>query len=404
LLAELQAIARTNPIDIKVKVDKNSFINSIKMAWARAMASLGSFQMSDPLGSMNPMLNLFRGMDTAITKANGSMSKMSFLGKNLSTILSAIPAQWIFIGVAVASVVSPILALLSGLIVAAPAALAAVMWPIGAITLGLDGIKKAAENAGLFADKNGAKKGGGALGASLDAIKKKASDAFEQGLKPAFASINNLLANVDFQDSFGKVAEGLSGMFGGVTTGLEKSQGALTNIGNNIGKAFADAAPGIEAFTTGLLNLISKLSDKFPGISEAINRTGDSFVKWVDEITMKDPITGVSQLDVAMKGLGDTLSGMGGFVTDLFKDGWDNMTNGGFIESMKQFVESVRSIVTDILPGLADAFQTVASSLEGIANLIEPFAWFFEGDRPSARSLLGGLIAVAGAVALARAS
>jgi drug/metabolite transporter (DMT)-like permease len=36
--------------------------------------------------------------------------------------------------------------------------------------------------------------------------------------------------------------------------------------------------------------------------------------------------------------------------------------------------------------------------------VVVPFAWFFEGDRPSARSLLGGLIAVAGAVALARAS
>ena len=34
--------------------------------------------------------------------------------------------------------------------------------------------------------------------------------------------------------------------------------------------------------------------------------------------------------------------------------------------------------------------------------LVIPFAYFLEHERPSARSLLGGAIAVAGAVALAR--
>lgn len=35
--------------------------------------------------------------------------------------------------------------------------------------------------------------------------------------------------------------------------------------------------------------------------------------------------------------------------------------------------------------------------------VVIPFAWFFEKERPAARSIIGGLIAVAGAIALARA-
>jgi hypothetical protein len=273
--------------------------------------------------------------------------------------------------VGVLALIAPALALVSGALVTLPAIMAAVLFPIGAIALGLDGIKKAATDAGLFEDSNGGKKGGGKVGAALDSIKEKVNGAFEQGLKPAFESFAAILQDGAFGSALANVATGLSDMFAGVTSALEKSKGALANIGSNIGKAFSAARPGIEDFTTGLVNLVSKLSDKFPGISEAINRTGQSFLDWVDRMTAVDPSTGVSKLDTAMKQLGDTLSELGGLVSDFFNSGWENLSNVDFGSSMKGFVQSIRSLVTDTLPALSNAFQTIASALKPIAVVVD---------------------------------
>jgi hypothetical protein len=64
---------------------------------------------------------------------------------------------------------------------------------IGTIALGMDGIKKAATEAGLFGDSNGEGKGGGQLGAALQDLKAQVSDTFYNGLKPAFQQIADMV-------------------------------------------------------------------------------------------------------------------------------------------------------------------------------------------------------------------
>lgn len=345
---DLRARVAALKVPIEVEVDRNSIV--------RAFGAIKS-----GVGSLSKVA--IKGVDDGL-QAMGSAALAA--GKGFIKL-----GENGMIAVAVLGLIAPALALISGALVTLPAIMAAVLFPIGAIALGMDGIKKAAENAGLFSDSNGDKEGGGSIGAALDAIKKKVNDTFENGLKPAFESIGKIVNDTGFQDALGGVAQGLSDAFGGVTSALEKSKGALANIGSNIGKAFSAARPGIEDFTTGILNLVSKISDKFPGISEAINRTGKSFMEWVDRMTTVDPSTGVSKLDTAMKQLGDTLSEIGGLVTDFFNSGWENLSNVQFGDSMKGFVQDIRSLVQDTLPALANAFQVIASALKPIAVVVD---------------------------------
>jgi hypothetical protein len=160
-------------------------------------------------------------------------------------------------------------------------------------------------------------------------------------------------------------------MFSGFTEALTGGSDQVGNIISNIGKAFSQATPGIKDFTTGILNLVSELSNKFPGLADAFNRTGASFLKWVDKITTKDAVTGVSQLDTAMTILGDTLSRLGGLATTFFQSGWENLSNVDFGKSMSGFVESVDRLVNVTLPQLANAFEGIATALRPAVVMVE---------------------------------
>jgi hypothetical protein len=200
-------------------------------------------------------------------------------------------------------------------------------------------------------------------------LKQTVSDVFENSLTPAFVNIAKLADSL--KESFGGVAQGLSDMFSGFTEALTGGSDQFGNIISNIGKAFSQATPGIKDFTTGILNLVSELSNKFPGLADAFNRTGKSFLEWVDKITTKDAVTGVSQLDTAMTQLGDTLSRIGGLATTFFNSGWENLSNADFGKSMSGFVESVDRLVNVTLPQLANAFEGIATALRPVVVMVE---------------------------------
>jgi hypothetical protein len=356
LAARAQIAAFMKKIDLEIDVDRNSF--------TRIAASLAGIGAAGTLATMKGLgSTLGTVKDGAIGAAKG-LASLSQTG-------------WIVL--AVVALLSPALALLSGILVTIPAAFAAFTIPIGAIALGMDGIKKAAERAGLFADSKPGKKGGGKLGEALQEIKKQVSDTFENALFPAFEKIPAIAEAVT--KPMANVAQGLSDMFGGFIDSLASDDGknALANTINNLGDAFSKARPGMQNFTSGLLNLVSALSNKFPGLAEAFNRTGDSFLKWVDKITTKDPVTQVSQLDTAMRTLGDTLSGLGGLVGDFFRDGFKNLSDPSFGDSMKGFISDIRSLVSNVLPALAEAFQGIATALKPITATVEALSKLIGG-------------------------
>lgn len=353
---ELQGLARLQKVEVPVEINVDR--NRIQ----RGFAALGEGLSKLGSGVVDLGKTGLEGI------ANGLYNVGSASASAVKGFISF--GQTGMLVVAVAALIAPALALVSGALVALPAAIAGFAVPIGAIAFGLDGIKKAAENAGLI--KGGkVKKGESKLGQALDDIKAKVSDVFENGLTPAFTAIGDLAGKI--AQPMTTVAKGLVDVFSGVTESLSSVKGTseIQNTIDNIGKAISAAKPGIRDFTDGILELVSTLSNKFPGLADAFNRTGKSFLEWVDKITTADPSTGVSKLDTAMKTLGDTLSGLGGIVSDLFTNGFDNLSNVDFGKSMTGFVDSVKSLVNDTLPALANAFQVIASALKPIAAVVD---------------------------------
>lgn len=282
--------------------------------------------------------------------AGGGPSLFSFAG-----MLAMVAA-------AVAILLPPVLALTSGILLLAPSLLSLVV-PAGAVALGLDGIAKAAENAGLYEDKKPGKKGGGSLGAALQDIKKAVSDNFTAALTEPFKQLGTLFPAI--QDNMVGVSGGLSMMISGFVNAVSKGQGLadVNNIIGNVGRGLGEAAPGVERFTQGILHLVSAISDRFPGMGEGFSRLGQEFSDWINKITTKDAVTGVSTLDTTLQGLKATWDQFSGLGTDLFKQGLAWMSDPSFGSQMKTFFGDVRTFITDTLPGLGTVFSGLVRGL-----------------------------------------
>ena len=338
-LAALQTLANLRKIQVPVEVNVDQkrisrYLGSIVGGIAGGIVRLGG---SVGTGIANGLYNIG---SAAISAGKGFMK----LGENG------------MIAVAVLALIAPALALVSGALVAMPAALAAVAVPMAAVALGMDGIKKAAE----------------VLKPEFEELKKVMSDAFQVKFTPIFESFKGGFADM-LKESLPNVTAGLAEFAGGIRDSLTSAEGMsqIENTIDNIGAALGRAKDGARDFASGILTLVSELSNKFPGLADAFNRTGKSFLEWVDKITTKDAVTGVSQLDVAMKSLGDTLSRLGGLATTFFNSGWENLSNADFGKSMSGFVESVDRLVNTTLPALADAFTGIATALKPITATVE---------------------------------
>lgn len=244
---------------------------------------------------------------------------------------------------AVAAIAAPAVALLSGALVSLPAILAGVVAPIGAVVLGFDGIKKAAEQ----------------LGPPVEELKATMSGVFEDRLTPIFADLIPVFGVL--QDSLPNVAHGLSDVAASIVEAVTSAPGMETirNTINNIAEAISDSAPGIGRFTSGLLGLAEGVSSKFPRVAEVFSDAGDSFLGWVDDITTAGP-DGVSQLDRAMQSFGGTLGEILGLVKDIALQGFEWLSDPEFGEAMKEFVADARTLVEVIAPGLKSIFEEVA--------------------------------------------
>lgn len=265
------------------------------------------------------------------------------------------PAGYVAILGAAVLVAAPLIGLLSTAILAIPGLISAVATPFMAITLGLEGIKKAAAGSGLFSLDDEGKIDG--LGAVFDPIKASVSQAFETGLTPAFkdlaAAIQPLLGSLP------TVATGLTDMFKGFTDSLTSAEGIalFDQTIQNIGRAMSDAAPGIKDFTAGMMGLATSFTAQLPAFSGWLNRTGDSFVKWVQEMTtIPDPAghhgpdpNGKSPMDQAFVGLGDTLRTIGEWAVNMAQAGLkfvsDPTKMDGFLVTLDKIGQAITKLV-----------------------------------------------------------
>lgn len=215
------------------------------------------------------------------------------------------------IGAGVLAVAAPLMGLLTTALLTLPGLLAAVLTPVSAIALGLDGIKKSAER----------------LKEPFEGLKATMNAVNESAFGPVFDKLGSLFPTLE--RSLPRVSQGMADVadsIAGVVTSPESLAKIETTIGNIAG-AISQAAPGFGSFTSGFLTLAEKFSEKMPDLSEWFNGAGKSFETWIEKITRPDWFTGESLLEKAFDGLGgtlrtilDTLGGMASAGMDFFSD------------------------------------------------------------------------------------
>ncbi|MBU8808068.1 cation transporter [Mycolicibacterium goodii] len=238
------------------------------------------------------------------------------------------PAGYAAIFAGIVALAGPVFGLLTTSLLSLPGLIAAVAAPIGALALGLDGLKSAASRlAQPFAD-----------------LKATMSSFTEQQFSPVFDKLGAVFPTL--QKALPRVTQGMADLarsFVDTITsgpGMAKVEGAI----NNIATALSKASPGISSFTDGLLTLAEKFTSKLPNVAEWFNGAGASFKNWIDKLSAD------GTLDKAFDGLGNTLKTLLEFLGGLGSEGMKFMEDPqkiqDFNNGLKSIGDNLQNIVT----------------------------------------------------------
>lgn len=367
-VAELQrrvwvAQAEADKINQKVEIDPD--LTGLARWKAKVEATIANINFNKRSKSLSAA-DLLPDISGVAEEAGKGLAKVGVGAAGSIPSLLSFGSILVIIAAAIAVILPPLLALGVGFLSLAPALLAFAA-PLGAVALGLDGIKKAAERAGLFADENGAKKGGGTVGAALDAIKQKVSDTFENALFPAFDKLGTLFNNSGFQNALAGVAQGLSDMASGFIDAITSSTGManINSIVSNISTGLTNAAPGVRDFTEAILELVEGISQKFPGLGTWFSELMAGFKEDMVDFT-KPGEDGMSRLDHLIANVRSGIEGLTGLFQAFWNQGLKDIQDPNFGKSMLNFFDGVKSFVTNTLPVLTEGFKSLADALKAL--------------------------------------
>ena len=264
---------------------------------------------------------------------------------------------------AITLVAAPLIGLLTTAALTLPGLLATIMAPIAAITLGFGGIKKAAENAGLFGDANGSKKGGGSLGAALKDLQKNVEDVFEKGLTEPFKKLG-AVANT-WVAPLTTVAQGTVDVFKGMLDSITSELGSqriadtFSGVGNALSKGFA---PGLKSFGDAIVGLaaeFTKPGGALEGVSQWFKDTMGDFSRWIEEGIKTGSLT------ESFKQLGETIKIVLDGIGDLAQSGMDFIKDPA---AMDGFKNTLKDIV-----GLIERLGDISAQLGPVWDLLDKF-------------------------------
>lgn len=252
------------------------------------------------------------------------------------------PAGWVVILGAIAAAAGPVVGLISTALVAIPGLIALIGTPIAAITLGLDGFKKAAEK----------------IKQPFEDLKTKMSEVAESSFSPVLQRVADEIFP-KLKASLPSVTQGLAKMADSVISGLSgpRMQASIERIG----AAFSNM--DMSGFTSGFTGLIDQFTQKLPGITQWINEAGAGFDAWVQKVSAD------GSLQTAFSNLGTVVKEIASTITDLGRRGIEFMSNPENIQ-----------MTLDLLHGIETTLNAIMTASEAIAS-----AWndmFHRGIEP----------------------
>ncbi|QDP44612.1 tape measure protein [Mycobacterium phage NothingSpecial] len=275
---------------------------------------------------------LHDGDDDKIRKAAREAGKLS----DAMSFLKGHPDMtWGSMLAIIAAVAAPLVGLVAGILAGLPSLISAFGAGIAVVALGMDGIKKAAEEITPYLDK----------------AKETISATFQQGLTPVMQELGQALTTIT--PNLNNVANGLVTMAKGVTDVVTQGPGlaAIQNILDKTGEFFTNLSPVIATGTTAFLNLANAGANSFGLLLAPLQEFANGFNDMVNRVTSNGVFEG------AMQGLSQTLGSLLNLFTRLMESG---------LEAMGQLGGPLSNLVN----GLGDAFIALMPALTSVSSLI----------------------------------
>ena len=246
------------------------------------------------------------------------------------------PAGYAVVIAGILAVAAPLVGLLTSALLTLPGLISAVAVPIAAITLGLDGFKKAAES----------------IKEPFDALRASISEKVTSQFTPIFEQLTQGFPILE--RSIPRVTQGLADIAKSVTTFITEGTGAtqLEQLIGGIGERLSQVAPGIRDFTAAILGLANQFVNggALEGVGQWFNDTMADFKNWVAEISAS------GQLDAAFSGLGASLKVVADALGKIALEGLDFITDPGKVQAF-----------TEALAGLGDVLKNIVGISESLA-------------------------------------
>ncbi|QJD50124.1 tape measure protein [Mycobacterium phage Danforth] len=297
-----------------------------------------------------------------LEKAFGSVKMPSFgTGLNFSGYAVAFAA--------IMAVLAPLVGLLTTALLSLPGLISLVAAPIAAITLGLDGMKKAAEK----------------VKPQFDHLRQVMSDVAETEFTPVLERVANTVFPM-LERSLPSVTAGLRQLADGALDAINNPNNKLEETIRNIGGALTAAKPGVDGFVSGFLQLANALSEKLPGITDWFNNAGTAFDNWVAKITAGGD---GSSLSKAFDGLGDSLRIILELLGDLAVKGVEFMNDPqkihNFNQALKDVAETIKGLM-EISSGFVKTWNGIGEVIGWITNPAGKVGQLLSDEKPDTSS------------------
>lgn len=325
------------------------------------------------------------GLTNSIRNSAGELEKLGSIASSAGEGFGGsggLGGSGLLIG-AVFAAAAPAVGLVSGLLAGLPSLLSAVAVPLGAVAVGMDGIKKAAESAGLLGTKGkGDKKT--PLGSALTDLKAQVSNSFATGLTPVFQQVTRLIP--EMTSGLSGMASQLSGVAKGVVDVLTSSGGMaqIATVLGQVGNFVGATTPAIQSFTKTLLTLGADGAKNLNLLSKPILVFANSFDQMIGRVSQS------GALQKAFGGLSQVLGSLGDAFTKLFESGINSMGQlGGPISTL---VSGLANSFTAMMPALTGFSGAIGNILGSLGTAIAPAIQAISGPLQGVFDTLGRLV------------
>lgn len=286
-----------------------------------------------------------RPVEVEVTPGAGIAGRGNWMAKMMPSFGSGInPGGYALIAAGVLVALAPVVGILTTALMSLPGLVSLVAAPIAAVTLGLEGFKKAAEG----------------IKPQFDALRQTMADVAEQSFTPVLKNLADTIFPA-LERSLPSVTQGLARMAQGVVDtfnkpeNMTKFEGSIVRIGQSLG----NMAPGLQGFTSGLIGLIDQFSLKLPSITEWFNKVGTDFDNWVKKISADGSLsTMFDNLGAAIQKVLNLAGQWASKGLDLMKtpDGLE-----GFLATLQEIGDLI-TMVIDLSARLNESWQMVVQA------------------------------------------